>query len=373
MNHFWGQPMSSTTKYLLLGTGIAGFVLLGLAQSIFGPVLPVYSRVFGLEISSVGWVLSVFWLGSLAAVGAVYAAPVRLGPKTGLVTAALGTALLALMNNWSMVLAGAALFGFGYGVIAAVWNPRVLAAFGPRGPSMMSLMNALFTLGAIAAPQLFLAFGQQPALVFWTFTGFAGLILLVTLAMGDTRAAPTQPGDGGKMDGSIFGFAFLGIGLESSLVGLGPTGLAQAGETPERAAQLLSMFFITYLISRLSLVFIAHRIAPFAIYFGAVTLLALLTLVAIVTDTGFWFPLMGFACGYIFHGEYLTGLRRMGATTRVSAMLLAAGMLGAIIQPVLISQVLGSLGPNGFFQIVLGLATMLVVLAGLNLRRLTRD
>lgn len=365
--------MTSTTKYLLLGTGIAAFVLLGLAQSIFGPVLPVYAQVFGLEISSVSWVLSVFWVGSLAAVGAVYAAPVRLGPKSGLITAALGTALLALMSSWSMVLAGAALFGFGYGVIAAVWNPRVLAAFGARGPSMMSVMNALFTLGAIASPQLFLAFGQQPASVFWTFTGFAGVILLATLAMGDTRAAPAKAGDGGKLDWSILGFAFLGIGLESSLVGLGPTGLAQAGATPERAAQLLSMFFITYLISRLSLVFIAHRIAPFAIYFGAVTALALLTLAAILGDTGFWFPLMGFACGYIFHGEYLTGLRRMGGTTRVSAVLLAAGMLGAIILPLLISQVLDSLGPNGFFQIILGLTTGLVVLAALNLRRLTSD
>jgi hypothetical protein len=51
--------MTRMTKYLLLGTGIAGFVLLGLAQSIFGPVLPVYAQVFGLEISSVSWVLSV--------------------------------------------------------------------------------------------------------------------------------------------------------------------------------------------------------------------------------------------------------------------------------------------------------------------------
>lgn len=364
--------MTRMTKYLLLGTGIAGFVLLGLAQSIFGPVLPVYAQVFELEISSVSWVLSVFWVGSLAAVGAVYVAPVVLGPKIGLVTAALGTTLLALMSNWSLVLAGAALFGFGYGVIAAVWNPRVLAAFGPRGPSMLSVMNALFTLGAIAAPQLFLAFDQQPASVFWTFTGFAGVILLVTFAMGDTRTAPTNAGEDGPLDWPILGFAFLGIGLESSLVGLGPTGLAQVGETPERAAQLLSLFFITYLISRASLIFIAHRIPPFAIFVGSVSAMTMLSFMAILGDTGFWFPLMGFACGSIFHGEYLTGLRRMGGTTRVSAVLLAAGMLGAIIMPVLISQVLGMLGPHGFFQIILGITGTLTVLAGLSLRRLIR-
>lgn len=365
--------MTGRTKYLLLATGIAGFVLLGLAQAIFGPVLPVYARVFGLEIASVGWVLSVFWAGSLAAVGAVYAAPAALGPKTGLVAAAAGTALLALMSNWIMVLAGAALFGFGYGVIAAVWNPRVLAAFGPRGPAMMSLMNALFTLGAIAAPQMFLALGQQPGAVFWAITGFTGAILLVTLAMGDTRAAPASAGTEGRNDWTILGFACLGIGLESTLVGLGPTGLVQTGETAEHAAQLLSLFFIAYLVARLSLVFIAHRIAPFVIYFATVTLLALLTLAATLGDTGFWFPFMGFACGYIFHGEYLTGLRRMGGTTRVSALLLAAGMTGAILMPILISQVLGSLGARGFFQIILGIAAALAILAALNLRRLMRD
>lgn len=365
--------MTGQTKFLLLATGIAGFIILGLAQAIFGPVLPVYARHFGLEISTVGWVLSVFWVGSLTAVGSVYLLPTVLGPKTGLLSAAAGCALLALMTNWAMVLVGAGLFGFGYGVIAAVWNPRVLAAFGSRGPAMMSLMNALFTLGAIAAPQVFLGLHQDPAAVFWVFTGFAALVAVATLAMGDTRTAPTAATGEGRLDWSILGFAFMGIGLEASLVGLGPTGLAQAGESPEQAARLLSLFFITYLVARLSLVAIAHRIPAFAIYAGTVTLLAMLASAAIWGDAGFWFPFMGFACGSIFHGEYLTGLRRMGGTTRISALLLAAGMLGAIVQPLLITQVLGGLGPKGFFQIILGLALVLSVLAAMNLRRLTKD
>jgi fucose permease len=364
--------MNGRTKFLLLTTGIAGFVLLGLAQAIFGPVLPAYAQAFGLPISTVGWVLSVFWAGSLAAVAAVYALPAHLGPKTGLLSAAAGTALLALMSNWAMVLAGAALFGFGYGVIAAVWNPRVLAAFGPRGPAMMSLMNALFTLGAIAAPQVFLALGQNPSSVFWVFAAYAVAITAATLAMGDTRTAAAASAETARIDWSILGFAFLGIGLESSVVGLGPTGLVLTGETPESAARLLSAFFIAYLLARLSLVLIAHRIAPFVIYTAAVSLLAALTAAAMFGQTGVWFPLMGFASGYIFHGEYLTGLRRMGGTTRVSAILLAAGMAGAIVLPVLISQLLAGLGPKGFFQIILGIALTAAVLAALNLRRLTR-
>ena len=364
--------MTGLTKGLLLATGIAGFVLLGLAQAIFGPVLPVYGQVFDLPISTVGWVLSVFWAGSLLAVGAVYSWPAILGPKTGLLAAAAGTAALALMQSWAVVLIGAAVFGFGYGVIAAVWNPRVLAAFGPRGPAMMSLMNALFTLGAIAAPQLFLALGQSPAWVFWVFTAYAAAITVATLFMGETRVALAESGATGPIDWSIICFAFLGIGLESSLVGLGPVGLTLTGETPENAAKLLSLFFLCYLVARLSLVVIAHRIAPFVIYTATLGLLTLFTLAAVFGQAAFWFPLMGFACGYIFHGEYLTGLQRMGGSTRVSALLLAAGMAGAIVMPALISQFLAVLGPQGFFVIILGLALTAAVLAALNLRRLSR-
>jgi fucose permease len=112
--------MNTGTKFLLLATGLAAFVLLGMAQAIFGPVLPAYAKTFGLDVSSVGWLLSLFWGGCLAAVIAVYFLPTQLGPKSGLALAAIGTALLALMSNWALVLLGGALFGAGYGVIAAV-------------------------------------------------------------------------------------------------------------------------------------------------------------------------------------------------------------------------------------------------------------
>lgn len=365
--------MTMRTKFLLLATGIAGFVLLGLAQAIFGPMLPVYAQTFGLPISSVGWVLSVFWAGALVAIGAVYALPALLGPKTGLLAAAAGTTLLALMPGWAVVLVGAGIFGFGYGVIAAVYNPRVLVAFGPRGPALMSLMNALFTLGAIAAPQVFLGLDQRPSAVFWALTAFSAVVAAAALGMGDTRTMTAQPAGKGRIDWPILGFAFLGIGVESSLAGLGPTGLALAGKTVDEAARLMSFYFIAYLLARLSLVVIAHRIAPFTIYVLALGLMAVFAALALVGDLGFWFPFLGFAAGYVFHGEYLTGLRRMGSTTRVSALLLAAGVLGAIVAPVLISQVLTGLGPMGFFQIVLGLALGMSATAALFLRRMAKD
>lgn len=356
--------MNNRTRYLLLATGLAAFVLLGMAQAIFGPVLPVYAATFGLEVASVGWLLSLFWGGCLASVIAVYFAPTRLGPKSGLALAAIGTALMALMGNWGLVLLGGALFGAGYGVIAAVYNPRVLSAFGPRGPAMMSLLNAIFTVGAIAAPQIFLTFDRDPALTFWLFSGFALLVLAITLAMGDTRIQAQAETGTLKINWAVLGFAALGIGMESSLVGLGPTALVIAGQSAEQATGLLSLFFVAYLVARLSLVFIANLVPAFALYLGAMALTAALAAgILLGADPALLFPMLGFGCGFFFYGAYLTGLARMGASTRVSAIMLGAGLCGAILQPIIISQVLGQLGANGFFVIMLGLSACLTLAA----------
>jgi MFS transporter, FHS family, glucose/mannose:H+ symporter len=55
----------------------------------------------------------------------------------------------------------------------AVFNPRVLSAFGSTGPSMLSLLNATFGVGPIVAPLVFVALGSDPR---WSF----GLTALAT-------------------------------------------------------------------------------------------------------------------------------------------------------------------------------------------------
>jgi MFS transporter, FHS family, glucose/mannose:H+ symporter len=52
---------------------------------------------------------------------------------------------------------GIVIFGMGYGIATVVFNPRVLRAFGAKGPSMVSLLNAMFAVGAIVAPLGFVA------------------------------------------------------------------------------------------------------------------------------------------------------------------------------------------------------------------------
>ena len=53
-----------------------------------------------------------------------------------------------------------------HGAIAAQFNPRIMTAYGLRGPSMLSLINAVFSLGAITAPYGFVLLGGNPRPVF---------------------------------------------------------------------------------------------------------------------------------------------------------------------------------------------------------------
>lgn len=364
--------MTGHSNSLLLTTGLAAFVLLGMAQSIFGLLLPVLALRFDLAIATVGWLLSLFWAGCLGGVGAVYARPGGPGPRLGLGLSALGCALIATQAGWPVVLLGGLLFGAGYGILAAVYNPRVLAAFGPLGPSMMSLLNAVFTVGAIAAPLVFLALDSDPVRTFAVFAGFALLVLVAALPLRPPEAAKTADQARISPDWLALGFAVLGIGIESTLIGLGPTGLVQSGLEPGTAGILLSRFFVAYLLARVLLIFLAPRVQPFLIYLLAWALTLVFALASMAGAPAFWFPVIGFAAGLFFHGGFLTGLARMGATNRVSALLLAAGLVGAIIQPLIISQLLEGLGPLGFFQIVAAIALVMTLVSALALRRMSR-
>ena len=86
----------------------------------------------------------------------------------------------------------------------------------------------------------------------------------------------------------ILSFGAFAIGLEASLVGLGPTALIRAGLGAETAADRLSLFFLAFLAGRIVLVFVAHLLPSFAIYTGAVALAALCSSGVIGPQGFFW-------------------------------------------------------------------------------------
>jgi fucose permease len=352
----------------LLVAGILTFALMGAGQSIYGPALPAFAREFGLTVGQVGWLVSAQWIGSALGVVIMLLAGRHLGPRHALGLLAAGAAMVAAGPGWWGTLAASVIFGIGYGVAGAVFNPRVLVAFADKGPSMLSLLNATFAAGAILAPLAFVAIGGHPQLA---FAGIAGIAALVFLLAGPDRdraggeARATAPY---RFRPLVLTFALFGIAIEASLIGLGPTALIRAGMTEAEAAQLLSAFFVAFLIARMLLVFFAHMMRPFDIYLYAMAVSAGCALAAVLLPPGVFFVLMGASAGWFFPGTYVTATRLMGDHPNVAPTILGAGLVGGIASPVIVASLVDGMGERGFFLLVGSLA-LAVTLAAVALRR----
>lgn len=347
----------------LLVAGVLTFVMMGAGQALFGPALPVYGRVFSLTEPAVGVLVSVLWVGCFLGVGLMYFWGARIGPRHVLAIMALGSAVMAVGPGWWAVVGGAAVFGAGYGMATAVFNPRVMRAFGRHGPSMLSLLNATFGIGAIAAPLVFVWLGSSTVWGFGLVAVVTAAIWLIAGAAGRVEAMPEGPVKAFRPHWGILAFGTIAIGLEASLAGLGPTALIRAGVEETTAAQLLSAFFVVFLLSRVALVFVAHRVEPFLLYTAAIGSAAFCALGAVFLSPAVFFVAMGASAGVFFPGYYVTASGKMGEDIRVPPTIVAAGLVGAIAMPAILAPLVAGMGERGFFQMIAGVLVCLSLAA----------
>lgn len=357
----------------LLFAGIATFILMGAGQSVYGPALPAFAREFGLTTGEAGWLVSAHWIGCALGVAAMYLAGAAITPRVALAQMGGGAVVVALGLGWWATLGGAVVFGAGYGMATATFNPRVLQTFGRRGPSMLSLLNATFGIGAIVAPLAFVALGGAPQAA---FAAIAGLCALIWLGAGPAgrvgavaSAGPVRPF---RPHWPILAFGMAAIGTEACLIGLGPTALIAAGESEVRAAGLLSAFFLAFLAARIGLIFVAHRLPSFTLYLVAVGGAAVSALGAAVVSPGACFVALGWFAGMFFPGFYVTAARKMGEDSRVPPTIIAAGLVGGIFAPMLLAPALEGAGDRGFFWVVAGWTGLLALAALPALRAMNR-
>jgi hypothetical protein len=352
----------------LLFAGVATFVMMGAGQSLYGPALPAFSRQFDVSLAEAGMLVSAHWVGCFLGVGFMYAKGAHVTPRHALAGMAIGAAIIATLAGWWVTIAGAVIFGAGYGMSTAVFNPRVLRAFGTFGPSMLSMLNATFGVGAIAAPLIFVALGSDPGLSFGLTSAFAAVVWLFAGPAGRAGAAPQGEVRAFKPHWGIMAFGMVAIGLEACLIGLGPSALIRAGVAEATAAELLSAFFVVFLVARVILVFVAHRIAPFVLYTGAIVATAVCALGAVLVSPAIFFVAMGAPAGLYFPGFYVTASGKMGEDLRVPPTIIAAGLVGGITGPLILAPVMAGLGPLGFFWILAGVTLALSAASLLALR-----
>ncbi|MGV8985658.1 MAG: MFS transporter [Cypionkella sp.] len=364
--------MSVSAKTTLLLSGLSTFFAFGAGMAIFGPALPVYERTYGLTTATSGLLVSTLWIGCLIGVLAVYLRGAKLTPQMGLAPLALGSVVLAIAPIWPVALLGALIFGVGYGSTAALYNPRVLIAYGPTGASKLGSLNALYSLGAILAPFGFTQVGGDLRPVFWTIAAISGVTFLLAGKAGLTGLMREGATKGFRLHLPILGFALVAIGIEASLAGLGPTALIRSGLSEDAAAQLLSLFFVAALATRIALILTAHRFSDFGIFVFAMAFAALSALGAALISPAFFFPLLGVSAGLFFQGEYVTASRKMGSDPRVSPIILAVGLVGAIFSPLVYAKFMDGLGSHGFFWLVAGVAIATTLVSAGSYRSMMR-
>lgn len=344
-------------------------MVMGAGQSLYGPSLPAFARDFGISVAQSGWLVSAQWIGSATGVVTMLLVGRHITPRHALAVMTVGAALIATGPGWWGTLAASVIFGAGYGIAAAVFNPRVMRAFADRGPSMLSLLNATFAAGAILAPLIFVWIGGNPRVA---FAGIAAICALIFLGAGAASRGDTATTGAGhqpfRFRPLILCFAVMGIATEACLIGLGPTALIRAGTAEAEAAQLLSAFFVAFLLARVSLVFFAALIPAFTIYTGAMALAALSALAATVLPPGLFFVLTGISAGCFFPSVYVTASRQMGDHPNVAPAILGAGLVGGISSPVIVSSLVDGMGSRGFFWLI-GCGAALTLIAALAVRR----
>ena len=349
----------------LLATGSLAFALLGIVPSLYGVALPSWTAAFGLGEGEAARILSAHGLGAFLAVAAGIAGLSLLTMRVGLGLLAAGAALMAGGWGWFPTLAGALVGGMGYGTVSVVVNRRVLIESGGRGPGMVGIVNAVFGLGAIAAPVLFLWAAGRPGPVLWGLA--AGTALLALAAAPEPFGSRAPRGLPPLRDRRLLILLFnvAGIAIEVALPGLGASALLDLGLTEPDAARLTSAFFATFLLARLALWWLTRLIAA-----DRLVLLALGGAGASAALASMGLPSLGFVLsgafvGLFFPSFYVWGTQVLGGDARLGSAILTSGLLGATLGPILLEPILAHTGEAGVFPAMatLGLGAALAFAA----------
>ena len=356
----------------LVLAGLISFALMGAGQSLYGPALPAVARAFGLATSETGLLVSAHWVGAALGVAVMYLRGDHVTPRMGLGAMAAGSLLVASMLGWWSTLAGAVVVGLGYGISTVIFNRRFLLMFGEKGPSMLAFLNAVFGLGAIGAPLVFVAVGSDVRLSFLIVAALAAATLLIARAPAPLPVEAAGPSGPFRPRAGILCFGAVAIGIEACLIGLGPVALIGQGQGEERAAQFLSMFFVSFLIARLLLVAVAGMLPPFRLLIGALAGASLCALGSQLTGQPWFFVAIGACAGVFFPAFYVTAVNQMGHDPRVGPTVIAAGLVGGILSPLLLAALMAQAGDGLFFGVVAAVTGATSVVALIARRRMAR-
>lgn len=344
----------------LFVSGSAGFLLIGVYGAAVGVVLPEFTRVFGLSDGAVGLFPAVWGLGSVLIVAAGTMGVRGLTARLSALLLALGGVLIATGAGWLPTLLGAFLAGAGFGITASHVNRAFLTGFGPRGPSMVGLVNAINAIGLVAAPLLLVAAGGSPRLLYAALAMFAVACMALYPAREDgfagaLRGLPPL----GRREIGLLALITGSTVIESGLAAFSALALIALGRAADHAYLLVSAYFAAFFLGRLSLYWLTRHVAPERLLLAAAIGAACGAALAMGGLAEAGYVLTGAFVGIAFPSAYIWQARLLGPDPRMASSMVLAGLTGGVIGPVLFAAVLGVAGVANLFLLTTIVAAVL--------------
>ena len=169
--------------------------VIGVYSTSFGPAMGTLAEDFGVSLDRAGVLLTVAFLGGIAASGGVALRLHRVEPRLftggGLLLLALGMAGLGFANSWALALGSLAFAGIGGGLMDA-GSHTIVARVSEDVTRGINRLNVCFAVGAIVGPLLSGSVLAANANGRWIVYGCVALLA----AAGAVLMLATPPGDG---------------------------------------------------------------------------------------------------------------------------------------------------------------------------------
>ena len=361
-----------------------GFVVLGATQSLYGPAIPAFLGMFGIGAQDAATPLAAHFVGGTIGV-LLFARLRRRASVRSLVAVCylvmgVGALAFALSPRWGACVAAAAVLGLGCGGIDYGLNGLAASDASPRGTVRLNVLHACFGLGAIGGPWLLGAFGDARYGVLFGICAVVSVALAVATVVRfpasgrEAAAAPVltpredeRAGGGLAVVVAFVAFYVILVGLETGVGGWEPSHLIGLGYGAGSADRATAGFWFALTAGRIAVIPLLRRTTPRTMVTGC---FAAMTVALLATAIAPFAPVAYLLVGLFMAPIFPTGLPwLLEAVPRVRgalAWVFAASMLGGVIVPPVLGEVVAGVGVGSLPACLAGLsAVALLICLGL--------
>ncbi len=367
--------------------GFVSMIVSGFAQGFFGPALDGFRGVLD---GAPGWLIPS--VGMMSVLVGVLIAPIieqRFGRRTVLMasnlSAAIGMASMASSRSIATLLLGLVVFDVGFGIGANGWNSMLAEDTSGSAVASIGFANAGFGLGIFAAPLLYVWLSGNNHLVFrpslwftvFCYVALGALTLAVLRHRRLGRMKPALASTGGRSGWHLpAGLLLVGAGLACS--GTAETVFGNFFEDQlqawgkEATAPWKSSFWAVYVVARVLVGLLAHRIPTARLLLGFVVVGLSFAGLSALTASPFFLLGTGVIVGSGFPLSMAIG-NEQGATSRQRTVLLSTGLLFGAIGSTMLGPLMESPGARTLPLIGVGVYSVFLMIAVTAVVRLSRQ